>query len=654
MIVRLFLALFFAALTASAQAATYNFCDCGTGSDPACLPGADTNSGATTLAGATGPMQTWAKFLLTWSQKGPGDILQMCKGGAWNGAAWGTTRSVNGTVDQYIANPLVVQSFSPTQFSSSAKPIWNINGAGCTYNDPSGACVGFQLYQGAASGGFVFRGIRMLGQDVAAQGGVMIVSGNVRNVLFDDMTLEHLDGGFTCSNQAGGTSPRNITLRNSALSYILGMGASSWGCFNTVIENSSFDHTANGSVANKYLYHAIYFSGNENDPTNPTGDTTGGVIRHNSFTNTALNSTGDPTHCAGVIIVGHGKIGGMIVENNYLYQAAGTSGGGCYGISISPGNNNGSYEYEKQYRARGNTIINAGNIGILTSACIDCTIENNVIVKTESWDDFTGVQLSNMSFPIITQSERVKVRNNSIFIKQATGDSVGIRMGGWASAGGHEVASNLIMFGSGGPGSSGACFALDTPTSNVGTWNNNLCYNFARWAKVSNVSFRGCINNAAGTCPGSPSAGTILTVTAAPTLPLQVGWELSTAGGITAGTTIVNQLTGTTGGMGTYTVSTSQAVTEGNKLIAVPAEVSYATKANFTSAFGFDANSLTTDPQLFTDADPSLANGWTMKLKSTSPARNAGHSTKSSPLALGGYPKVGPRDIGAYEYGSNP
>lgn len=63
--------------------------------------------------------------------------------------------------------------------------------------------------------------------------------------------------------------------------------------------------------------------------------------------------------------------------------------------------------------------------------------------------------------------------------------------------------------------------------------------------------FTGTINNVA---TPTPAAGTILTVITPPTGTLRIGQVLSGTG-ITAGTIIINQLTGTTGGVGTYTVS---------------------------------------------------------------------------------------------------
>lgn len=65
------------------------------------------------------------------------------------------------------------------------------------------------------------------------------------------------------------------------------------------------------------------------------------------------------------------------------------------------------------------------------------------------------------------------------------------------------------------------------------------------------ATFTGTINNLA---TPTPAAGNILTVTTPPTGTLRIG-QVITGGATAAGTIIINQLTGTTGGAGTYTVS---------------------------------------------------------------------------------------------------
>ena len=108
-----------------------------------------------------------------------------------------------------------------------------------------------------------------------------------------------------------------------------------------------------------------------------------------------------------------------------------------------------------------------------------------------------------------------------------------------------------------------------------GTGNGSTTFNipdfrgqFLRgWAGATSTvaTFNGTINS--GTVGIS---GNILTVPNPPTGTLRIG-QVITGGTTAAGTTIVNQLTGTTGGAGTYTVSgASQSVTSTTLTASVP------------------------------------------------------------------------------------
>jgi hypothetical protein len=96
--------------------------------------------------------------------------------------------------------------------------------------------------------------------------------------------------------------------------------------------------------------------------------------------------------------------------------------------------------------------------------------------------------------------------------------------------------------------------------ANVGTTSENLItfdspiFEYGIKAGSHTAVFTGTIND--GTPPG---AGTVLTVSAVTSGPILVGMTI-TGTGITAGTRIVAQVSGTTGGTGVYTVSTSQEV----------------------------------------------------------------------------------------------
>jgi hypothetical protein len=96
--------------------------------------------------------------------------------------------------------------------------------------------------------------------------------------------------------------------------------------------------------------------------------------------------------------------------------------------------------------------------------------------------------------------------------------------------------------------------------ANVGTTSENLItfdspiFEYGIKAGSHTAVFTGTIDDGA-----PPGAGTVLTVTAVTSGTVLVGMTI-TGAGITAGTRIVAQVSGTTGGVGVYTVSTSQEV----------------------------------------------------------------------------------------------
>jgi hypothetical protein len=105
-----------------------------------------------------------------------------------------------------------------------------------------------------------------------------------------------------------------------------------------------------------------------------------------------------------------------------------------------------------------------------------------------------------------------------------------------------------------------AMLMSDQDQENVGTTEANYVtydlpiFEYGIKAASHTATFTGTIND--GTPPG---AGTVLTVSAVSSGPILVGMTL-TGTGVTAGTRIVAQVSGTTGGVGVYTVSTSQEV----------------------------------------------------------------------------------------------
>lgn len=75
-------------------------------------------------------------------------------------------------------------------------------------------------------------------------------------------------------------------------------------------------------------------------------------------------------------------------------------------------------------------------------------------------------------------------------------------------------------------------------------------------------------------------------------------------------------------------------------------------QTNTPTAPANNPNGLNTNPLLRNT--PASGNNWDMQITATSPAIGAATQATAAKTAIHGYPKVGNRDIGAYEFGSNP
>ena len=74
-------------------------------------------------------------------------------------------------------------------------------------------------------------------------------------------------------------------------------------------------------------------------------------------------------------------------------------------------------------------------------------------------------------------------------------------------------------------------------------------------------------------------------------------------------------------------------------------------------ALGYDTHGVSANPQLV--ALPTAGNGYSMQIQTSSPAKNACGATSTlqsgcARLAIKGFPAFGTRDMGAWEFGSNP
>ena len=434
-----------AAMLASpaALATTYYLADCQAGAAVGCVAGSGANDGLS----AAKPKQTWPQL----PARMGGDNILFAKGGSWVDASMGIF-----IASASVSNPVTWDSYIPS-WGSTAKPILTEARANrYLFNFDDGG-------RNVADGGYIIRNLDLRG------GGVMGVSTGGESAIFlywgvNDLVMENLEiSGFTMGvyaahlpKSATGWENYRITLRNS---YVHDNTAFSFlgGAADLLIENNVLDR--NGSRA--IFDHDLYISSVQR-----------GSIRNNTITRSVLDSNGK---CAGSVIVVHGAVDGLTIENNKIVQPSGGSIPTCFGIEISGGYDDAQgAEYFHDVVIRGNSVVNVGYIGIGVRNCARCVIENNALV----WTGTGGSQAISMSVNNPSSYDErggsLTIRNNSIFMQDSSGSPGAIRLLNEGSQ--HTVTSNLIVFGSA-TASSAMCF--DTSTYAIGSFaafDNNLCF----------------------------------------------------------------------------------------------------------------------------------------------------------------------------------
>jgi hypothetical protein len=186
----------------------------------------------------------------------------------------------------------------------------------------------------------------------------------------------------------------------------------------------------------------------------------------------AALSTG---RCRGSSLVAHGNLTDLLIADNHIHEDIGAADGSCWGIDLNPGNNN----QERFLRAivRGNTVLNVGTAAIALGACVDCLVENNVIVHAQPHAIIAIRAPASQFGSDDAQLDALVVRNNSIHI--ATSNSVGIAVGGEGN--GHVIVGNAIES----VAATGfwACLSLDLPPANYAAVDHNVCAHVAGAAR---------------------------------------------------------------------------------------------------------------------------------------------------------------------------
>jgi hypothetical protein len=426
---------------APSTATIYYACDCAAGADKDCVAGNDTNTGTS----ASAPWRSFEKARSKFASLRAGDRIQLCKGGRF-AAASGGSKWVNPSCT--AANPCVVASYkAPWASGDEGRPF---------IHSPTGQNAIDLADSGNADHeeGYLFGGLELEGEKT--DDGFFLYN-DVDHVTICDSSIHNFGIGV----QTAGSNPANpgADMINAYMllsdSYISDNGDQGFlgGELNATIQNNHFKNNGFNRVT---FNHNIYISTTDGNGNNIT-------IRNNDLYRSAVVSG----KCQGTSLVAHGLINNLLIQGNTVHEDLGTAGDGCWGIAVVPGYSTG--ESFQNIVIRGNTVTNVGNESIGVSSCRTCTIEDNVVVNLQGFNDTAIAAPGGSEDSGDTKIDHIIIRSNSISIDRGIG--VGITQEGT----GHVIANNAV-YNSATTTSNLACFNAGLPTSAYSEVDHNVCF----------------------------------------------------------------------------------------------------------------------------------------------------------------------------------
>jgi hypothetical protein len=424
----------------AAAATNHYVCDCRSGADGDCVAGDDANAGTDPAA----PWRTYARARSFYnSAVAAGDSILFCRGGV---------HDIGGDYDNQWSNtactagqPCRVADYTAAWASGDeADPVLErtSDGHGFTLvNDSGHEFANLDMRCSGCTGG---------------SGWAFFIVEDADDILIDRVSMDgftigiHLRGCIAtwCTNDR--VTVRNSRFTNNANQGFLGHGN------DLLLENNYFENNGDGTV----FSHNIYVAGDSRV-----------TIRNNELYRASLDAGGN---CSGTSLVAHGALRDMVIEGNYVHEDAGKANQGCWGIGIAPAYH-GDAEINDRLIVRGNWVENVGNVSIATGSCVDCILENNIIVQRQPFGT-TGIAVRPFGIPgEDAVSSNITVRNNSISTTTGTGIEL-------SEGSGHTIVSNAIRhFGS---DANWACLETTLAASAFATVDHNICgYATGQWMR---------------------------------------------------------------------------------------------------------------------------------------------------------------------------
>jgi parallel beta-helix repeat protein len=417
----------------------YYYCDCGTGAAANCVPGDDSNAGTDPAA----PRRTLANADSRYAGLTGTNTIAFCKGGAFNAVSYlhaaNTSCPAGSTCTDF-------REYASPVFASSAKPILNsAPGSGSLFWPRAGMRILNLRLQGNGAGG---------DEAIFLYGGAHDITACNLDIDGFRLGVNQNTGSDTVSQNRNITLTGNNFTNNVAAAY-LGGGPTTEISKNYMINNGS------GNL----LDHTVYVSSQHLDVLNMT-------VKGNYM----YGQIGDT--CSGVMLVGHGKLIGLQILDNVLEVDEAADAPGCYGISLDSGGYLSQTNFSNTVIS-GNTVINAGFIGIAASSCADCLIEDNAISfnARTAYGISVGSHASRPEYADII-NDRNTIRNNTIwFGPNTTSGAIGIQIRNEGT--GHIIANNTVTYTSTNAGNGVNCFDYTQPIASYTFIDNNHCYSAA-------------------------------------------------------------------------------------------------------------------------------------------------------------------------------
>ena len=428
----------------------YYFCDCQTGAQSGCVAGNDANPGT-----SASPKQTWGAAMSAFATMNGGDTIALCKGGAWSASSWTELRNTSCTAGATaITDPANTGTCDlrdyPPAWGGTAKPIIRQTAVNNLMTFNGGAQHGIRILNldfeggGDGAGGAADVGQRALGLDDGVTD--VFVCNNTFNGWYLGVHAYPYDAPIARMTFRGNSFTLN------SLDAFLGGGS------DLVIDANYFNNNGgSGSI----LWHTIYVQGL--------------AVERVSVTNNVIQHTTIP--CSGADISFHDQMDYINIENNYVNDTAGGTGGAsCWAISVIKGDYPNA-EYFRHLTVRRNLIDFGGWCALSIGEAPDAIIENNVIISRRAIAGHKMIQVpgnAHRTSPADDVMTRAQIRNNTIYFAGASGSAILVPGTDFPNdeGDGYVVANNAVYYA----GPSGTCFELGLTADRFAFVGNNACY----------------------------------------------------------------------------------------------------------------------------------------------------------------------------------